>query len=129
MSRYEEDVYLSRDYPYLFNKDDTPYDFANDVGDGWEKLCIRTFGKIFDAYAEHAADSSCFSLIQIKEKFGGLRIYLGGMKAGLFEDVHNIVSNAEDESYTICEVCGKPGKPRQGGWIKTLCDECATERT
>lgn len=126
---HEEDAILSKDYPFLLNRDGTPYDFTNDVGEGWESLCIRTFEKIFEAYARHADDSSRFALVQIKEKFGGLRIYLGGMETGLFEDVNDIVENAESESFTICEKCGKPGKPREGGWIKTLCDDCATERT
>ncbi len=34
----------------------------------------------------------------------------------------------EAESCTVCEECGKLGKPRKGGWIKTLCDECAAKR-
>jgi NADH pyrophosphatase NudC (nudix superfamily) len=129
LSWFEEDVILSRNTPYLLNKDGTPYDFTNDVGEGWENLCIRTFEKVADAYVKHDIDLLKFSLVQIKEKFGGLRIYLGGMETGLFEDVNDIVENAETESYTICEKCGKPGKPRKGSWIKTLCDECATERT
>lgn len=129
MQMFEQGVFLSRNPPYLFNGDKTPYDFTFDVGTGWNDLCIRTFRKIADAYSRYNADWSQFTLLQIKEKFGGLRIYLGGMESGLYEDVDSIVSNAEDESFSICEKCGKPGKPREGGWIKTLCDECATERT
>ena len=129
MNWYSDDVTLSRNAPFLMNKDGTRYDFTNDVGEGWVTLCARTFEKIVEAYVKHDVDLSRFALTQIKEKFGGLRIYLGGMETGLFEDVNDIVENAETESYTICEKCGKPGEPRKGGWIKTLCDECATERT
>ena len=127
MAWYEEKVTLSRTPPYLFNEDGTPYDITYDVGEGWHNLCLRTFEKIADAYVRHDVDLSNFSLIQMKEKFGGLRIYLGSMETGLYDDVYAIVCGAEEESYTICEKCGKPGKPRSGGWIKTLCFEHAKE--
>ena len=125
MAWCDENVYLSRKYPYLFNKDGTPYDFEDDVGEGWKDLCIRTFEKIADAYIKYDTELQRFALIQMKEKFGGLRIYLGGMATGLYDEVYDIVSNAEEESYTICEKCGKPGKLRDTGWMKTLCEEHA----
>lgn len=55
---------------------------------------------------------------QVKEKFGGLRFYIGEGS----EEIWAIIEKYERKSYTICEVCGEPGKPRKGGWIKTLCD-------
>lgn len=125
MPGFKPSEYLSSTPPYLFYDDNTPYDFTCDVGAGWKDLCVRTFGKIAAAYIKHNVDMSQFYVVQIKEKFGGIRIYLGGMKPSLYEDVDDIVANAEDESLTICEVCGKPGEPRRGGWIKTLCDQCA----
>lgn len=127
MPRYKQGGFLSRNPPYLFNDDGTPYDFSNDVGEGWGSLCLRTFSNIADAYSRHNIDMSEFALIQIKEKFGGLRIYLGGMVEGLYEDVDNIVTNAEEESYKICEVCGKPGKLYETGWMKTLCEDHAKQ--
>jgi hypothetical protein len=33
---------------------------------------------------------------------------------------------SEPPRYRTCEVCGQPGKRREGGWIKTLCDEHAS---
>lgn len=56
---------------------------------------------------------------QIKEKFGGLRIYMDVKK-----DSHReYIDFAESMSYHVCEVCGAPGVPRRTGWIKVLCDE------
>lgn len=61
---------------------------------------------------------------QIKEKFGGLRFYyLGGD-----EKIEGMVRMAECWAIHACEECGKPGKSRNGGWIKTLCDEHEAER-
>jgi hypothetical protein len=57
---------------------------------------------------------------QIKEKFGGLRIYFSGGD----EYIEGLVSMAESFSYKICEVCGERGKPNTKGWIHTLCEKC-----
>jgi hypothetical protein len=57
---------------------------------------------------------------QVKEKYGGLRLYFSGGD----EYVEGLVSMAEAMSYKICEVCGNKGKPNEGGWISTLCDGC-----
>jgi hypothetical protein len=57
---------------------------------------------------------------QIKEKFGGLRIYYSGGD----DYVEGVVGMAEEYSYKVCEVCGNSGKPNKGGWITTLCNNC-----
>jgi len=60
---------------------------------------------------------------QVKEKYGGLRIYFSGGD----DYVDGIVSMAEEYSYKVCEVCGNAGKPNKGGWITTLCESCRKE--
>ena len=37
---------------------------------------------------------------------------------------NGLISMAETMSYKICEMCGNPGKPNEGGWITTLCENC-----
>lgn len=61
---------------------------------------------------------------QIKEKFGGLRFYINGGD----DKIDGMVRMAESWASKTCEVCGKPGKIRAGGWIKTLCDEHEVDR-
>ncbi len=61
---------------------------------------------------------------QIKEKFGGLRFYYDGGD----DQIYGMVRMAESWASRVCEECGKPGKSRSGGWIKTLCDEHHIER-
>jgi hypothetical protein len=56
---------------------------------------------------------------QIKEKFGGLRIYFSGGD----DYVSGVIGMAEDMSYKLCEVCGNKGNANKSGWIATLCDE------
>lgn len=56
---------------------------------------------------------------QIKEKFGTLRFYYQGGD----NKIAGMVCMAESLSERVCEVCGSPGEPRGGGWIKTLCED------
>lgn len=61
---------------------------------------------------------------QIKEKFGGLRFYYSGGD----DEISGMVRMAEAWANNTCETCGAPGKRRDGGWIKTLCDHHEAER-
>lgn len=59
-------------------------------------------------------------ICQVKEKFGGLRFYINDGS----DEVYNCILDAEKDSYTICEVTGKPGELRSDiGWWTTLCEE------
>jgi hypothetical protein len=66
-----------------------------------------------------AAQRELPTIQQIKEKFGGLRVYTSGGNAKM----DACTNFAEAMASRICEVCGSPGKPRQTSWIKTLCDK------
>ena len=70
--------------------------------------------------ATYTSDYYPVKFDQIKEKFGGLRIYFTGGDSY----IEGLVSMAESFSYQICELCGERGKPNEGGWISTLCDKC-----
>jgi hypothetical protein len=57
---------------------------------------------------------------QVKEKFGGLRFYINEGSDEIFKRI----TQAENDSYKICEVTGKPGELRNDmSWYTTLCDE------
>lgn len=60
--------------------------------------------------------------VQVKEKFGGLRFYIGSGSS----QQHAIISFAESLSYSICEQCGSTKNVIQteGDWIYTRCEEC-----
>jgi hypothetical protein len=63
-------------------------------------------------------------VVQIKEKFGGLRFYYDGGD----DEISGMVRMAESWAAHSCETCGAPGKTREGGWIKTLCDHHEAKR-
>ena len=59
-------------------------------------------------------------VIQVKEKFGGLRFYINEGT----DEIHQRIGEAELESMKTCEITGKLGKLRTDiGWYRTLCDE------
>jgi len=88
-----------------------------EVGDGWFDLIWEMCEII-----EPLVDKN-FYFTQIKEKFGGLRVYTTEAPT----EVYEILDEYEDKSYNICEECGKDGKRKKSitGWISTLCDKCA----
>jgi hypothetical protein len=107
-----------------------------EVGNGWYELLSSVCWRIFqhekniedtkrilaDQPEKIKAELEYFPVKfdQIKEKYGGLRIYFTGGD----DYVDGIVSMAEEYSYKVCEVCGNSGKPNKGGWITTLCESC-----
>jgi len=86
------------------------------VGPGWGHLVCRLIRDLFALGWDG-------ELHQIKEKFGGLRFYIGAGTDEIFDRIHK----AESESYKICYQCGEPGKERPSGWIMVLCDSCWEE--
>lgn len=103
---------LATEYPGFF--------VSPECGEGWCGL-IRNVCRI----AEHRIKNrkiSEFKFVQIKEKFGGLRMYFEGGD----DYIAGAVDMAETCSFQTCEVTGKPGVIcKKGGWLKTLCPEQA----
>ena len=96
-------------------------------GEGWwpilEKLCSNIQNHI-DWKNKQSGIVPQVTVAQIKEKFGGLRFYYDGGD----EHINGMVRMAEVWADASCEECGSPGKRRDGGWIKTLCDTHEAER-
>ena len=85
------------------------------VGAGWHSIVAPLIDR---------AEKEGVEIVQVKEKFGGLRFYTGASSP----EFQAAVDEAEALSYVICDVCGEPGEPRGGGWIRVLCDKHDAER-
>ena len=84
-----------------------------DTSSGWNQLIKDLIGDLIELGWNK-------EVCQVKEKFGGLRFYINESS----EEVFRRIREAEEKSYTICEVTGDPGKLRKDiGWIRTLSDE------
>ena len=96
--------------------------FGFSHGDGWYKIVdefLKKATKILNEKYE-------IDIIQIKEKFGSLRIYYDVIDCT--EEVilmlRKLVMEAENKSFVTCEVCGKEGKIKNDtGWVSTLCNK------
>ena len=95
-----------------------------ECGPGWydliDKLCTNI---------QRHIDAGNFEQIhasQVKEKFGGLRFYIGYGD----EYIMDIVEKAEDMSYNTCEECGSTdaSQTATSGWISTLCEKCIGDK-
>ena len=87
--------------------------------EGWEAM-VYSFCEWFSHYKEHRPDKNELYIQQIKEKFGGLRIY-----PSLYDkEVENVISFLEFQSFNTCEVTGKLGVLCiKNGWVKVLSEE------
>jgi hypothetical protein len=96
-------------------------------GEGWWPILEALCGQIqhhIDWKNKQGNVVHQVTVAQIKEKFGGLRFYYSGGD----EAIDGMVRMAESWAARSCEECGTPGKSRDGGWIKTLCDHHEAER-
>lgn len=95
-------------------------------GYGWEKL-IKKAERIVDLYNYfHPELEYPLGFTQIKEKWGGLCLYLNLYIPEVSDKIHKI----EEKSYHHCEYCGttKNIKTRRvHGWYMTLCNDCANK--
>lgn len=136
---------LFEKYPQLFsNRTKSPMEscmsWGCEVGNGWYELLSSLCWRIFQ-HERNIADrlrirtkndvpnnQSDIDYVpvkfdQVKEKYGGLRVYFTGGD----DYVEGVIRMAEEYSYKVCEVCGNSGKPNKDGWITTLCDSCRSK--
>jgi hypothetical protein len=80
------------------------------VGPGWADILTRLYAKL----------PKSVYVLQVKEKWGGLRFYIGSGSNRTFD----LIEKAEKESDITCEVCGQPGTIITEGWWKCRCPKC-----
>jgi len=107
---------LLKDFPDLYKQYYWPMQqtcmcWGFDISDGWFKL-------IYDLSKNIVKINPKCEACQVKEKFGGLRFYVDHGD----EVTHNLISQAEDDSLKICEVCGLPGELNDIGWMSVKCE-------
>lgn len=134
--REELDKALCEKYPKIFRDRNADMSVTcmcwGFPGDGWYNIIDWLCGAIqnrCDNVKHYVGDKLvpvCEQVVavQVKEKFGTLRFYFDGGD----EAIHGMVELAEYMSSVTCEECGKPGKLRGGGWVRTLCDKHAKRK-
>ena len=100
--------------------------FGIECGKGWYELIIPIAEYIEQYNKDHPENDYPMAFTQIKEKWGGLRVYVNyGTK-----ELYDMIEKAESESYEICETCGSREDVGEkfDGWYETMCHECVLKR-
>jgi hypothetical protein len=83
------------------------------VGVGWQPM-VQGLINLCDFYG--------VKVMQVKEKFGGLRFYVDCAP----DVVAAVIDACEHHSFNVCEDCGAQGNQHiLNGWTRTLCDKHA----
>jgi len=104
---------LVEEFPEAFNG---PFYF--ECQDGWYQLLRIVISELARFNKEQDEENRCYP-VQIKEKYGTLRIYLTEEP----ETMEVLIETIEKLSGQTCEVCGEPGKLYSTGWHVTRCSE------
>ena len=125
----ELQMQLFKNYPSIFAERDLTIEqscmaWGIECGDGWYDLIDKLCSDLIKLNPSVVA-------MQVKEKFGGLRFYVT-ITVPISEKNTDLIleriSKAETDSETTCEVCGKKGRIRAGGWLRCLCAEHFKQR-
>lgn len=128
-------------YPYLENiggeatmPDEGIEDFSCR---GWAAVLTNMFDQINAAMDAAQVPRSALNIIQIKEKFGSLRMYYDiqdidlsipdDVKDRLDDQIEDIVNRAENVTERTCVVCGAKAEYFSTGWVLPYCEHCARE--
>lgn len=88
-------------------------------GPGWYPLIERLSADLAEIVREDGLKR--FRVVQVKEKFGGLRFYVKGGNERALDRIAEAVQEAE----RTCEGCGAPSSIRSiDGWLTKVCDDC-----
>lgn len=127
----EENKALCERFPFLVSRNIwtgeiiSGYTFTklDMMPNGWRKAFGIQFCEELKAALEEEGGLDDWQIIEIKEKYGELRVYANWY----IPRVDAIITKYEDMSRRTCIECGKPATKVLIGWISPYCDECATK--
>ena len=123
MSRkFSEKKFIER-YPAVFAG--KPPDLGISIAVGWERILDLLCSRIATILED--ASGTTIHVIQIKEKFAGLRFYyqLSGATESVSDAITEAVALASEASSNCCERCGVRGIViNDGGWSRVRCSDC-----
>ena len=123
---------LQEKYPQLLKQ------IYLECGEGWkeviENMCeqiltheafLKDSGVNVVDFEDEVTDEDDYCsvrIVQVKQKFGGLRVYYDGGN----NIIRNIVNEAEEKALTVCEYCGSKDNVKlrkRNSWLYTGCDK------
>ena len=127
---------LVKKYPWLIpgRSDEDPipedydYTWMDSMPQGWRIAFGDDLLKELDSILRKYECQDSYYILQVKEKYGGLRWYDNGIYGEGYDDYWKCMDKYEQLSYKTCIVCGKPAKYMTRGWIIPICRDCAKEK-
>jgi hypothetical protein len=104
---------LRQSYPELFA---SPHLREIRCYPGWVGL-LNALCRTLQNYVDDYPDARQLVIVQIKEKWGGLRVYVDGGDAF----TKGVIALATEVSLTMCEVCGQRGSLVGDPWVSVRC--------
>ena len=90
------------------------------VGNGWLPIVDEALRLMIEAGWDKC-------LAQVKQKFCGLRIYLGTYQEDIAVQLDNIIYTAEKKCAIVCEECGNPHGLQVPRYGIALCAGCVKQ--
>ena len=135
MKTEEYNKILVEKYPFLLPRNlwtDEPYedyDYSytklDSMPNGWRKAFGEQMCKEIAEILKEADWVDKYRITQIKEKFGSLCWYYGGVPSSISQKLHDCVNKYGKLSFRTCISCGKPATVMSTGWISPFCDDCS----
>jgi len=136
----EENKKLCANYPFLawygdplymgYSEEGEPdygFTWEDELPEGWRKaFCPQMWDELKEILEKHNYLDK-FRFIQIKEKYGTLRIYCNGVPEEIYDEIEAWEAKYDRLSEKTCIHCGKPAKYMSIGWISPWCENCAKE--
>jgi len=104
---------LRQSYPELFA---SPHLREIRCYPGWSDL-LNALCLTLQNHMDDHPDARQLVIVQIKEKWGGLRVYVNG--GDVF--CKGAIALAAEVSLTVCELCGQRGSLVGEGWVSVRC--------
>jgi hypothetical protein len=115
-------------YPFYkvhlhYNNDKVTYTttWYDSIPEGWRIAFGKQLSKDLKKVLKKDKALRSFQLGDVKEKWGGLRIY---PLTGCSDEVFELLDKYEQLSFCYCQNCGAPVRYRTKGWVSYLCETC-----
>lgn len=119
-------------YPFLMikswtNTEEDESCWLDCMPEGW----VKAFGKqmcddLMMALGDYTDE---WTIVEVKEKYGELRIYDAGCPSDIYDDVQRIIDKYSYISRFVCKDCGSmDARMYDDGWMSPFCEECFTKQ-
>lgn len=107
---------------------DYTYTWEDELPPGWRKAFCPKMWDELKAILEKANYVNEFRFVQIKEKWGTLRLYYNSVPHQISDEIVAWEQKYDRMSEETCIDCGAPATRMTLGWINFVCDKCSERR-